>query len=172
MVRHCWEAWTSASSPLCCQSCLVPEILCRPPPGLRYEAGSQRSVRTPSYAHAFRVHQPYALPQGPVGPGFSSRSILAHASVICAPYVGAVCVSHPTAGTRVSVLHDSASLPTSAIMSPSPVEGTHSFIFSDFAAMPLDESTATAEMQCLEMAPKTYNMRGPHEITGGMHASG
>ena len=59
-------------------------------------------------------------------------------------------------------------------MSPSPVEGKHSFHFSvsDFAAMPLVDSTAAADMQCPEMAPKTYNMRGPHEITRDMHTSG
>ena len=104
-----------------------------------------------------------------MGPSFSSCSISAHAGVVCTPSVGAVSVSHPTAGGPVSV-----SLPKSASMSPSPVEGKHSFHFSDsdFAAMPLVDSTAAADMQCPEMAPKTYNMRGPHEITRDMHTSG
>ena len=35
--------------------------------------------------------------------------------------------------------------------------------------MPLVDSPAAADMQCPEMAPKTYNMRGPHEITRDMH---
>ena len=152
----------------------APDPLGTPPPGLTYQAGSQGSVGTPSYAHAPGVCQPYSLPQGPVGPSFSSHSISAHAGVVCAPSVGAVSVSHPTAGGPVSVLHNSASLPTSAITLPSPVEGKHSFHFSDFdfAAMPLVDSTAAAHMQCPEMAPKTYNMRGPHEITCDMHTSG
>ena len=152
----------------------APDPLGTPPPGLTYEAGSQGSVGTPSYAHAPRVHQHYSLPQRPVGPSFSSCSISAHAGVVCTPSVGAVSVSHPTAGGPVSVLHNSASLPTSASMSSSPVEGKRSFHFSDsdFAAMPLVDSTAAADMQCPELAPKTYNMRGPHEITRDMHTSG
>ena len=59
-------------------------------------------------------------------------------------------------------------------MPPSPVEGKHSFHFSDsdLAAMPLVNSTAAADMQCPEIAPKMYNMRGRHEITSDMHTSG
>ena len=152
----------------------APDPLRTPLPGLTYQAGSQGSVGTPSYAHAPGVHQPYSLPQGPVGPSFSSCSISAHAGVVCAPFVGAASVSHPTPGGPVAVLHNSASLSTSASMSPSPVEGKHSFHFSDsdFAAMPLVDSTAAADMQCPEMAPKAYNMRGPHEIRRDMHTSG
>ena len=152
----------------------APDPLGTSPRGLTYQAGSQGSVGAPSYAHAPGVHQPYSLPQGPLGPSFSSCSISAHAGVVCAPSVGAVSVSYPAAGGPVSVLHNSASLSTSASMSPSPVEGKHSFHFSDsdFAAMPLVDSTAAADMQCPEMAPKIYNMRGPHEITRDMHTSG
>ena len=59
-------------------------------------------------------------------------------------------------------------------MSPSPVQGKRSFHFSDsnFAAIPLVDSTAAADMQCPEMASKTYNMPGLHEITRDMHTSG
>ena len=137
---------------------VAPDPLGTPPPGLAYQAGSQGSVGTPSYAHAARGHRPSSLPHGPLGPSFSSCSISAHASVVCAPSVGAVSVFHPSAGGPVSVLHNSASLPTSAIMFPSSVEGKHSFNFSDsdFAAMPLVNATAAADMQCPEMAPKTY----------------
>ena len=91
-----------------------------------------------------------------------------------APSVIAVFVSHPTAGGPVSVLHNYASLPASASMCPSPVEGKHSFHFSDsdFGAIPFLNSTAAADMQCPEMALKTYNTRGPYEITPDMHMSG
>ena len=37
--------------------------------------------------------------------------------------------------------------------------------------MPLVNSTAAADMQCPEVAPKTSNMGGPHEIKRDMHTS-
>ena len=54
-------------------------------------------------------------------------------------------------------------------MSPSSVEGKHSFNFSnsDFAAMPLVDSTAAADMQCPEMGPKNiqYSVIAPETMS-------
>ena len=63
----------------------APDPLGTPPPGLTYQAGSQGSVGTPSYAHAPGVHQRYSLPQAASGPSFSSPSTSAHAGVLWPP---------------------------------------------------------------------------------------